>query len=109
MNEIVPREAAGEFLLYQTEDGQVRLDVRLQDETVWLTQPLMAELFQTTQQNISQHIRNIFEEGELTSEATHKKFLSVRREGSRQVNRQLEHYSLDMIISVSVKYLCYNM
>ena len=87
MNELAPRETSGEFLLYQTEDGQVRLDVRLQDETVWLTQPLMAELFQTTQQNISQHIRNIFEEGELTSEATHKKFLSVRREGKRDVRR----------------------
>ena len=64
------------FLLYQTEDGQVRLDARLQDETVWLTQPLMAELFQTTQQNISQHIRNLFEAGELTPEATHKKFFT---------------------------------
>ncbi|MFH1931451.1 MAG: virulence RhuM family protein [Pseudomonadota bacterium] len=103
MNEIVPREAAGEFLLYQTEDGQVRLDVRLQDETVWLTQPLMAELFQTTQQNISQHIRNIFEEGELTSEATHKKFLSVRREGKRDVRRELDYYNLDMIISVGYR------
>jgi hypothetical protein len=59
--------------------------VRLQDETVWLTQPLMAELFQTAQQNISQHIRNIFEEGALTPVATHKKFLSVRREGKLNV------------------------
>jgi hypothetical protein len=81
MNELAPKKSDGEFLLYQTEDGQVKLDVRLHDETVWLTQPLMAELFQTTQQNISQHILNIFEEGELTQEATHKKFLSVRREG----------------------------
>jgi hypothetical protein len=103
MNELAPREAAGEFLLYQTEDGQVRLDVRLQDETVWLTQPLMAELFQTTQQNISQHIRNIFEEGELTQEATHKKFLSVRREGNRDVRRELDFYNLDMIISVGYR------
>ena len=79
MNELAPRESGGEFLLYQTEDGQVRFDVHLQDETVWLTQLLMAELFQTTQQNISQHIRNVFEEGELTQEATHQKFLSLRR------------------------------
>ena len=79
MNELVRKESGGEFLLYQTEDGQVRLDVHLQDETVWLTQLLMAELFQTTQQNISQHIRNVFEEGELTQEATHQKFLSLRR------------------------------
>ena len=80
-NKLVPKESGGEFLLYQTEDGQVKLDVQLQDETVWLTQPLMAELFQTTQQNISQHILDIFDEGELTQEAIHKKFLSVRREG----------------------------
>ena len=58
----------------------------------------MAELFQTTQQNISQHIRNIFEEGELTSEATHKKFLSVRREGKRDIRRELDYYNLDMIV-----------
>jgi len=103
MNELAPRESGGEFLLYQTEDGQVRLDVRLQDETVWLTQPLMAELFQTTQQNISQHIRNIFEEGELTQEATHKKFLSVRQEGNRAVRRELDYYNLDMIISVGYR------
>ena len=103
MNEFALREAGGEFLLYQTEDGRIRLDVRLQDETVWLTQPLMAELFQTTQQNISQHIRNIFEEGELTSEATHKKFLSVRREGKRDVRRELDFYNLDMIISVGYR------
>ena len=103
MNELAPKESGGEFLLYQTEDGQVKLDVRLQDETVWLTQPLMAELFQTTQQNISQHIRNIFEEGALTPEATHKKFLSVRREGNRDVQRNLDFYNLDMIISVGYR------
>ena len=73
-------------------------------ETVWLTQPLMAELFQTTQQNISQHIRNIFEEWELAREATHKKFLSVCREGKRDVQRKLDYYNLDVIISVG--YLC---
>ncbi len=103
MSKYLPNVPGGEFLLYQTEDGQVRLDVRLQDETVWLTQPLMAELFQTTQQNISQHIRNIFEEEELTPEATHKKFLSVRREGKRDVRRELDFYNLDMIISVGYR------
>jgi len=82
MNELAPRESGGEFLLYQTEGRQVKLEVRLQNETIWLTQALMSELYQTTQQNISQHIRNVFEEGELTQEATHQKFLSVRREGS---------------------------
>jgi hypothetical protein len=86
----------GEILVYQTEGGQVKLDVRLQQETVWLTQPLMADLFQTTQQNISQHILNIYEEGELTEEATHKKFLSVRQEGKRQVQRNLDFYDLSI-------------
>ena len=108
MNELAPKESGGEFLLYQTEDGQVRLNVRLQDETVWLTQPLMAELFQTTQQNISQHIRHIFEEWELAREATHKKFLSVCREGKRDVQRELDYYNnIDVIISVG--YLCMGM
>ncbi len=80
----------GEMLVYQTDDGQVRLEVRLQNETVWLTQQMMAELFQTTQQNISQHILNIYEEEELAPESTHKKFLSVRKEGTRQVKRLLD-------------------
>ena len=93
----------GEFLLYQTEDGQVRIDVRMEGETVWLTQRQIAGMFQTTQQNISQHIQNIFKEGELTPEATHKKFLSVRQEGKRNVRRELDFYNLDMIISVGYR------
>ncbi|MCF8089993.1 MAG: virulence RhuM family protein [Desulfotignum sp.] len=93
----------GQFLIYQAEDGKLKLDVRLQDESVWLTQPLMAELFQTTQQNISQHVLNIYEEEELAPEATHKKFLSVRTEGKRQVKRLLDYYNLDMIISVGYR------
>jgi len=93
----------GELLVYRTEDGRVKLDVRLEDETVWLTQQLMAELFQTTQQNISHHIRSVYEEAELDREATHKKFLSVRQEGNRQVNRSLDYYNLDMIISVGYR------
>ena len=72
----------GQFLVYQTEDGDLKLDVRLEDETVWLTQTHMVELFQTTQQNVSLHIQNIYEEGELVPEATHKKYLSVRQEGN---------------------------
>ncbi len=93
----------GELLVYQTDDGQVKLDVRLENESLWLTQPLMAELFQTTQQNISQHILNVYDEGELVAEATHKKYLSVRQEGARQVKRDLEYYNLDMIISVGYR------
>jgi hypothetical protein len=93
----------GSFLIYQSEDGQIKLDVRLEHESLWLTQPQMAELFQTTQQNISQHILNIYQEGELIPDPTHKKFLSVRREGSRQVQRELDYYNLDMIISVGYR------
>ncbi|BBO90750.1 virulence RhuM family protein [Desulfosarcina ovata] len=93
----------GELIVYQTEDGRVKLDVRLEDETVWLTQNMMAELFQTTQQNISLHIRNVYEEGELAPEGTHKKFLSVQQEGKRQVRRSLDFYNLDMIISVGYR------
>ncbi len=93
----------GQLLVYQTDDGQVKLDVRLEGETVWLTQQLMAELFQTTVPNISMHIRNIFEEGELLPEATIKKFLTVRQEGNREVRRELDFYNLDMIISVGYR------
>lgn len=94
---------SSEIILYQTEDGRNRIEVRLENETVWLTQQLMAELFQTTQQNISLHIQNIYAEGELRPEATHKDFLSVRREGNRDVQRRLEFYNLDMIISVGYR------
>jgi hypothetical protein len=93
----------GQFLVYEAEDGNVKIEVRLADETVWLPQPLMAELFQTTQQNISRHILNIYEESELVPEATHKKFLSVRQEGGRDVQRNIDFYNLDMIISVGYR------
>ena len=93
----------GEIIVYQSDDGNIKLEVRLQDESVWLTQQLIAELFQTTVPNISMHIRNIFDEGELTPQATVKKFLTVRREGNRDVRRELEFYNLDMIISVGYR------
>ncbi|NCD42492.1 MAG: hydroxyacid dehydrogenase [Bacteroidia bacterium] len=93
----------GGFLIYQGEDGRLKLDVRLQDETVWLTQPLMAQLFQTSVPNISMHIRNVYEDGELVPEATLKKFLTVREEGARRVQRNLDYYNLDMIISVGYR------
>ena len=98
-----PNESKGELLVYRTEDGQVKLEVRLEDETVWLTQKMMAELFQTTKQNISQHIQAIYEESELQPEATVKKFLTVQQEGKRQVSRSLDFYNLDMIISVGYR------
>ena len=106
MNELIPDPAApgkGQFLVYEAEDGRVKIDVRLADETVWLSQALIAELFQTSVPNISMHIRNVYEEGELQPEATIKKFLTVRLEGSRAVRRQLDHYNLDMIISVGYR------
>lgn len=93
----------GQFLVYETEDGQVKIDVRLEDETVWLTQQLMVELFQSSQQNISHHVRSIYAEGELAPESTHKKYLSVRQEGNRDVKRLLDYYNLDMIISVGYR------
>jgi hypothetical protein len=79
MSDLVPTQPGGEFLLYETEDGGVRLEVRLQDETFWLTQQMIAELFQTTIPNVSMHIRNIYQERELSPEATVQKFLTVRR------------------------------
>jgi hypothetical protein len=95
--------AQGQFLVYQAEDGQVKIDVRLQGETAWLTQFHMAELFQTTIPNVSMHLRNIYAEGELQPEATIQEFLIVRPEGSRQVSRSVEHYNLDAIISVGYR------
>lgn len=92
-----------QLLIYRSEDGRIKLDVRFEGETVWLTQPMIAQLFDTTQQNISLHLQNIYAEGELAFAATHKDFLSVRREGSRQVTRSLEYYNLDAIISVGYR------
>lgn len=93
----------GEMLVYQADDGRIKLDVRLEDETIWLTQQMMAGLFQTSVPNISMHIRSIYEDGELFPEATVKKFLTVRREGGRDVQRELDHYNLDIIISVGYR------
>lgn len=92
-----------QFILYQSEDGQTRLDVRFIDESVWLTQALMAELFSTTPENVQMHLKNIFSEAELDQIATTKDFLVVRQEGSRQVKRSLKHYNLDAIISVGYR------
>ncbi len=93
----------GEIILYQREDGAVQIDVRVEDETVWLTQQQIAELFDTTKQNVNLHIQNIFNEGELLPEATVKKSLTVQKEGAREVRRQLAYYNLDVIISVGYR------
>jgi hypothetical protein len=96
-------EPNSEIIIYQTEDGITKIDVRLENETVWLTQAQMVELFQTTKQNISLHIRNIFEEGELQSDSTVKEYLTVQTEGVRQVKRLTQFYNLDVIISVGYR------
>ncbi|MCD6038692.1 MAG: hypothetical protein K0S27_92 [Gammaproteobacteria bacterium] len=94
---------SGEILLYQTEDGNTRIDVRLQGETLWLTQIQMAELFQKEKRTISEHIVNVYEEGELSQEATVRKFRTVQKEGSREVECDLASYNLDMVISVGYR------
>ena len=92
-----------QIIIYQTEGGQTKIEVRLEDETVWLTQKLMAELFQTTIPNVNMHLKSIFEEGELNEQATIKDFLIVQKEGSREVNRTQKLYNLDAIISVGYR------
>ncbi len=96
-------ENKSQIIIYQTENGETKLDVRFQDETVWLTQKLMAELFQTSVPNINMHLKNIFEEGELEESRTIKEFLIVQQEGKREVKRQQVFYNLDVIISVGYR------
>lgn len=93
----------GQFLVYSTEDGEIKIDVRLESETVWLTQQQMAELYQTSRTNVVEHIQHIFEEGELSEEATCRKFRQVRTEGRREVEREIPFYNLDMIISLGYR------
>lgn len=100
-NDLAPR--GGDILIYQTENGQTKLQVRLDGETLWLSQADLASLYQTTKQNISLHIQNIYEEGELAEEATVKEYLTVQSEGTRQISRQIKLYNLDMIISVGYR------
>ncbi len=93
----------GEMLVYEAADGSARVDVRLEQETVWLTQRQMADLFDTTPENVLMHMKNIFGDGELEEAATAKDFLVVQIEGKRQVRRNLKHYNLDAIISVGYR------
>lgn len=92
-----------DVIIYTTDDGRVEIEVRLEDENVWLTQQAMAELFDTTKQNISLHIINVFEEGELKEDSTVKESLTVQTEGKRQVHRKVRYYNLDLIISVGYR------
>lgn len=96
-------ENQGDIVIYQTEDGDTKIDVRFVDETVWLTQQQMAELFQSSRTNIVEHIQHIYEEGELDEASTCRKFRQVRTEGNRQVTREIPYYNLDMIISLGYR------
>lgn len=100
-------ENESQFLFYQGNDGKIKIQVILGDETVWATQSSMAEIFSTTKQNISYHLRNIFEEGELNKESTVKEILTVQKEGNRKINRNIEFYNLDAIISVGYRISSY--
>ena len=93
----------GEIIIYQTEDGLTKINVNLQTETVWLSLDQMAELFQRDKSTISRHIKNIFIEGELVRESTVANFATVQNEGDRQVERNIEYYNLDVIISVGYR------
>ncbi|MBX2953067.1 MAG: virulence RhuM family protein [Leadbetterella sp.] len=91
------------ILIYQDDNGLTKVSVRFSEEDLWLTQTQIAELYDTTQQNISQHIDGIYKDNELDREATHKDFLLVRTEGSRQVKRNIDHYNLDMVIALGYR------
>ena len=96
-------DSNNQIIIYQTEDGQTQVDVRLENETVWLTQAQMAELFEKTPQNITMHIGNAYKEGELEKESTCKEYLQVQQEGKRKVSRMVKYYDLDVIISVGYR------
>ena len=91
------------IVIYQTPDGKTQIDVRLEDETVWLTQTQMVQLFKSSRTNVLEHIQHIYEDGELEKEATCRNFRQVRQEGKRMVNRTMTMYNLDMIISVGYR------
>jgi hypothetical protein len=103
MTNPTPDQAAGEFILYQTEDGRTRIECRFEHETLWLTQAQIAELFQTSPQNITLHLKAIYAEGEQAEEATCKHYLQVRQEGSRTIQRQVRHYRLEVVLAVGFR------
>jgi hypothetical protein len=98
-----PVPPLGEIILYQTGDGRTRIECRFAEKTLWLTQALIADLFQKDVRTVNEHLQNIFAEGELDAGATIRKFRIVRREGSREVARDIEHYCLDAILAVGYR------
>jgi hypothetical protein len=103
MTDLPGRPTKSEIILYQAEDGKTRVEVRIQGETVWLPLNQMAELFQRDKSVISKHIRNIFDEGELDRRSTVANFATVQKEGTREIERNIEYYNLDVIISVGYR------
>ena len=98
-----PRQRRGEIVIYSAEDGQARLEVLLENETVWLSQKQMSELFDKGLPTINEHIKNVFKEGELLEESTIRKFRIVQTEGERVIERDIDFYNLDVIISVGYR------
>ncbi len=97
------KELQNQIIIYEGDDGESHIEVRFEGETVWLTQAQLVDLYQSSKANISEHIKNIYSEKELTPEATVRKFRTVQKEGNREVSRDIEHYSLDMIISLGYR------
>jgi hypothetical protein len=100
---VTDNEPRSDIILYRTEDGRTRIQCRFEDETVWLTQAQIAELFQTTPQNVTMHLKAIFAEGELAEASTCKDYLQVRKEGNREVTRSLRHYCLPAILAAGYR------
>ena len=96
-------EGLGKILIYQTEKGDTKIEVYFQDENIWMSQRNIAELYQTTPQNITLHMKNIFADGELDETSTCKDFLQVQKEGSRYVEREIKHYNLNMILAIGYR------
>ena len=99
----MPKENKIEIVIFKTSDEKISIDVRFEGETVWLTQAQLVDLYGSSKGNVSEHIKHIFEEGELTKEATVRKFRTVQTEGNRSVEREVEYYNLDMIISLGYR------
>ena len=98
--------AENKVIIYTANDGTTKIDVKLEEETLWLTQAQMCELYQTSKSNVSEHIKHIFEEGELDKDSVVRNFRTVQQEGSRSVEREVEHYNLDMIIQATHHQRC---
>ena len=96
-------ELDNKIVIYQTEDGKTQLDVKLENETVWLTQAQLVQLFDSSKANVSEHIKHIYEDGELAADSTVRKFRTVQTEGKRQVGRNVTYYNLDLIISLGYR------